>query len=66
MPSKVEAVKQWVDRQLSGELENVIGNPGEFPIQIVETQLGLAVTCKGGVYLVETHQRIEIQTKGTA
>jgi hypothetical protein len=53
-------VKHWIDRQMAREVTNVIGEPGQARIEI----LGVAVKCKGGVFLVNAygeHESIQVQ-----
>ena len=61
----VELVYDWIDKQLLGELPNVIGEPGD-KITIIQTNLGLACVCKNGTYLIATHERVRIDTAGDA
>lgn len=51
-------VERWIDRQLAGEIPNVIGSPGEFPIQTSPTEtldgvMGVGVICKGGEFWLD-------------
>ena len=62
----IDRVKLWIDRQLAGDIPNVIGAPGE-KMQVVESDIGLVVVCAGGCYLVDANgegQECDLETDG--